>query len=135
MERREKVAKLREVRDGYAERCGYDDWDDLSIKLNGSELNYHNNQVTLLFAENFNEIMTGTYKKCDKEPKMNHEFYMVTCRGVHGAKVRHESFERAVSEAKRIAKKEQHQTWIVGVVATVEPKVEVTTELKIRDGE
>jgi hypothetical protein len=54
------------------------------------------------------------------DPK-NCEFYMVTCKGVHGSKVRHGSYELAIKEAKRVARKENHPAWVVGVVARVNP--------------
>jgi hypothetical protein len=54
------------------------------------------------------------------DPK-NCEFYMVTCKGVHGSKVRHGSYEQAMTEAKRVARKENHPAWVVGVVARVNP--------------
>lgn len=49
------------------------------------------------------------------------EFYMVTCTGVHGSKVRHASYGQAMTEAKRIARKMNHPAWVVGVVAKVNP--------------
>jgi len=50
------------------------------------------------------------------------EFYMVTCKGTNGAKMRHTNYNVAVSEAQRIANKENHETWVVGVVKKVNPK-------------
>lgn len=60
------------------------------------------------------------------------EFYMVTCRGLNGAKVRHKSYEEAEAIAIKLAKKEQHKVWIVGVVSVIEPEVQtsVTTTIK-----
>lgn len=49
------------------------------------------------------------------------EFYMVTCRGINGTKKRHTSYDDAIKEAKRIAKKEDHPAWVVGVVAKINP--------------
>lgn len=49
------------------------------------------------------------------------EFYMVTCRGINGTKKRHTSYDDAIKEAKRIAKKEDHPTWVVGVLAKINP--------------
>jgi hypothetical protein len=58
------------------------------------------------------------------------EFYMLTCKGVHGSVVRHTSYEIAEKEAERIAKKENHKVWILGVVGTVEVNSQVITEIK-----
>jgi hypothetical protein len=49
------------------------------------------------------------------------EFYMVTCRGIKGSVVRHTTYDEAVKEAKRIAKREDHPTWVLGVVAKINP--------------
>jgi len=49
------------------------------------------------------------------------EFYMVTCRGNYGSKVRHQDYNDAVKEAKRIARQENHPTWVVGVVKKINP--------------
>jgi hypothetical protein len=48
-------------------------------------------------------------------------FYMVTCRGIKGSVVRHTTYDEAVKEAKRIAKREDHPAWVVGVVAKINP--------------
>jgi hypothetical protein len=60
------------------------------------------------------------HKNTYMDPK-NCEFYMVTCRGVHGSKVRHATIEQARAEAKRVARKENHPAWVVGVVERVNP--------------
>lgn len=80
-----------------------------------------------------------SYKvKHDKNPytptfdPMKCDFYMVTCRGNHGAKIRHKSYAEAETEAIKIAKSENHETWIVGVVASVKPVIEVTTKVNKR---
>ena len=52
---------------------------------------------------------------------LNCEFYMVTCLGDKGSKVRHADYDTAVKEAKRIAKIENHPAWVVGVVAKINP--------------
>lgn len=49
------------------------------------------------------------------------EFYMVTCRGIKGSVVRHTTYDEAVKEAKRITKREDHPTWVLGVVAKINP--------------
>jgi len=49
------------------------------------------------------------------------EFYMVTCRGINGSKVRHTTYDEAIKEAKRIAKREDHPAWVVGVLAKINP--------------
>lgn len=49
------------------------------------------------------------------------EFYMVTCRGINGSKVRHATYDDAIKEAKRIAKREDHPAWVVGVIAKINP--------------
>lgn len=54
------------------------------------------------------------------DPK-NCEFYMVTCRGNYGAKIRHTDYQEAVDEAQRIATRENHPCWVVGVVTKVNP--------------
>lgn len=55
----------------------------------------------------------GPNPKCD--------FYMITCKGVHGTKVRHATYDLALQEAKRISSKEEAPAYILGVVATVSP--------------
>lgn len=84
-------------------------------------------------------IPINCYKvKHDKDPytptfdPMKCDFYMVTCRGIRGAKVRHTSYAEAEKEAMKIAKSENHETWIVGVVASVKPVVEVTVKVSKR---
>lgn len=52
----------------------------------------------------------------------NCEFYMVTCRGNYGARFRHINYDDAVDEAQRIANREGHPCWVVGVVEKVNPK-------------
>lgn len=49
-------------------------------------------------------------------------FYMVTCRGIHGSTVRHTTYESAEKEATRVALKENHDAFVVGVVATIKVK-------------
>lgn len=56
------------------------------------------------------------------------EFYMVTCRGIRGAKKRHTTYEAAETEAIAIAKSENHETWIVGVVASIKPVTKTVVE-------
>jgi len=58
------------------------------------------------------------------------EFYMVTCTGEHGSKVRHARYELAEKEAMRIANVKKHPAWIVGVVAKIEPEVKTTFNVK-----
>lgn len=58
------------------------------------------------------------------------EFYMVTCTGQHGSKVRHTSYELAEKEAMRIANVKKHPAWVVGVVAKIEPEVKTTFNVK-----
>jgi hypothetical protein len=63
-------------------------------------------------------------------PKNNlPEFYMVTVKGLTGTKFRHESYDAAEKEAKRLAKSENHRAHIMGVVAIVDPIVEVSFEV------
>lgn len=61
------------------------------------------------------------------------EFYMVTVRGIRGAKVRHETFEKAVEEATKFSQKENYRAHIMGVVAIIEPTQvqEPKTEYKL----
>lgn len=61
------------------------------------------------------------------------EFYLITVKGEQGAKVRHESFDVAVREAKRLAKKTNHRAHIMGVVGIIEPVqvVEPITEYQL----
>jgi len=58
------------------------------------------------------------------------DFYMLTIRGEHGSKVRHTSYEIATTEAKRLAKHEQHPVYIMGLVAVAELEVEISTVKK-----
>jgi hypothetical protein len=62
---------------------------------------------------------------------MKCEFYMVTCRGLRGAKVRHTSYDEAEKVAIELAKQENHKTWIVGVVASVEPVTKMIPQTTI----
>lgn len=81
-----------------------------------------------IFAKEHKEIVKPSFDitKCD--------FYLVTCRGLMGAKVRHLDYATAEKEAKRISEKENHETWILGVVASVKPvsKTEVSFIVKKR---
>lgn len=63
---------------------------------------------------------------------MKCDFYLVTCRGIRGAKVRHTSYEIAEAEAKKIAEKENHETWVLGVVASVKPIVETVKKVSVQ---
>ncbi len=67
--------------------------------------------------------------KTDFDP-MKCDFYMVTCTGQNGSKVRHPDYESAEKEAIRVAKLKEHQSWVVGVVATVKPVVGYHIEKK-----
>lgn len=58
------------------------------------------------------------------------EFYMVTCTGQRGAKVRHTRYDLAEKEALRVANKMNHAAWVVGVVAKIEPEVKTTYNVK-----
>jgi len=66
-------------------------------------------------------ISITTGKKVDGFDPLNCEFYMVTCLGDKGSKVRHADYDTAVKEANRIAKLNQHPAWVVGVVAKINP--------------
>jgi hypothetical protein len=72
------------------------------------------------FAKEHQEIVKSPFDitKCD--------FYLVTCRGIMGAKVRHTDYATAEKEAIRIAKKENHETWVLGVVSSIKPSIETT---------
>lgn len=59
----------------------------------------------------------------EAETSMNHEFYMITVRGLKGATVRHDNYEKAEKEAIRLSKIENHEAYIMGVVAKVKPVV------------
>ena len=61
-------------------------------------------------------------KKAFQKPQLP-EFYMITVKGENGTKVRHESFDLAVKEAKRLSKFTEHRAHIMGVVAIIEPTV------------
>jgi hypothetical protein len=68
--------------------------------------------------------VANAYKAEHKQTYFNPkdcEFYMVTCKGVHGSKVRHSTYQQALAEAKRVARKENHPAWVVGVVERVNP--------------
>lgn len=60
-------------------------------------------------------------QKETKFDEKNCEFYMVTCRGNYGAKYRHTNYDDAVAEAQKIATKENHPCWVVGVITKVNP--------------
>lgn len=63
---------------------------------------------------------------------MKCDFYMVTCRGLRGAKVRHKTYEEAEQVAIDLAKSENHETWIVGVVASVKPVTETVIKTTVK---
>ena len=96
---------------------------------NGKVFTDNNAKLTQEFVEKFNVPVslepTNTFDpmKCD--------FYMVTCRGLMGAKVRHRSYESAEREAIRIAKLNNHETWVVGVVASVKPVEKVVKTITL----
>lgn len=71
----------------------------------------------------FGEPMVNLTKELNKPSfdPMKCDFYLVTCRGLMGAKVRHLDYATAEKEAIRIAKKENHETWVLGVVSSVKP--------------
>ena len=58
------------------------------------------------------------------------DFYMVTCTGQYGSRVRHDNYESAEKEALRVANLKKHSAWIVGVVAKIEPEVKTTFNVK-----
>lgn len=62
---------------------------------------------------------------------MKCDFYMVTCTGQHGSKVRHADYASAEKEAMRISKLMNHEAWIVGVVASVKPITQTQTTFKV----
>ena len=63
---------------------------------------------------------------------MKCDFYMVTCTGLHGSKVRHTTYGEAEADAIRIAKNRNHEAWIVGVVASVKPVTETSQKIEIK---
>ena len=60
------------------------------------------------------------------------DFYMLTVRGDKGSKVRHNTYEEATKEATRIATFEDHQVYIMGVVAVAEPVREFSVKIKTK---
>jgi hypothetical protein len=73
-----------------------------------------------------------TIKRVDK-PSIDPskcEFYMVTCTGEKGSKVRHLDYKDAEKEAMRVASMKNHSAWVVGVVAKIEPEVKTTFNVK-----
>lgn len=82
------------------------------------------------FLRTKNIIKTDAYKVKHDKPYSTFDptkcdFYMVTCTGLHGSKVRHATYGEAETEAIRIAKKRNHEAWIVGVVASVKPVIKI----------
>ena len=71
--------------------------------------------------QNPNFILSNNDEVNDLINRKKCEFYMVTCRGNYGAKIRHSNYDNAVLEAERIAKRENHPTWVVGVVKKINP--------------
>ena len=67
-------------------------------------------------------ISVNAGEKVNTFNPLNCEFYMVTCLGDKGSKVRHTKYDDAIKEAKRVAKLENHPAWVVGVVAMVNPR-------------
>ena len=55
------------------------------------------------------------------DDSMKHEFYMITVRGLKGATVRHDNYAKAEKEAIRLSTVENHEAYIMGVVAKVKP--------------
>lgn len=76
-------------------------------------------QLTVKITSPSNSIPTSSV--VNDFNQFNCEFYMVTCTGTHGAKVRHSTYREAHLEAKRIAKKMNHPAWVVGVVGKINP--------------
>lgn len=124
MHRQEKLHHLRTYRNQYARELGFEAWNQLVNRVDKHELNQHSCEMMLGFPDYLAELKSKT---------PDHEFYMLTCTGEHGSKVRQPNFDVAVKEAHRIAKKQKHRVSILGVVAVVDPiQVEVQTELHIR---
>ncbi len=63
-------------------------------------------------------------KKCD--------FYLITVTGQYGTKKRHTTYDEAEKEAIRLCKQENHEAFILGVVASVKPIQTITHEIKQR---
>lgn len=81
-----------------------------------SEANQH---VEYLASKNLKWVITSPQVIVKDIDTQNCEFYMVTCTGLHGSKVRHNSFGKAMIEAERVARDRNHEAWVVGVVASV----------------
>lgn len=106
---------------GFTVESFFNDFSEASESQVSQHLNY-------LDSKGLDYVGINPNKKVGLDPTKC-EFYLVTCRGIHGAKVRHTSYEVAEQEAIRIAKKENHETWILGVVAKVKPNCVVTHEV------
>ncbi len=76
-----------------------------------------------LFLDSENQLLKSQQPDAVPESSMEHEFYMLTVRGVKGATVRHENYSKAEKEAIRLATIENHEVFILGVVAKVKPVV------------
>ena len=68
-----------------------------------------------------------------KETVQLPEFYMISIKGEHGSKVRHDTLEKSVKEATRLSEKLNERVHILGVIAIVEPTIvqEPKTEYKL----
>lgn len=75
----------------------------------------------------FESYNIGLFQKSNQlEPKPVNpaEFFMVTLKQGIGSKKYHESYDVAVKEATRLAKKEKKQAYVMGVVASIDVEVE-----------
>ena len=64
-------------------------------------------------------------KKKHKVKVEDCDFFMITVDGVRGSKHRHKNYDKALTEAERIANVRQDgkEVFILGVVASVKPEV------------
>jgi hypothetical protein len=81
----------------------------------------------LAHLEKMNEQLSTPKKHMIDPTKC--DFYMVTVTGEFGSKVRHDNYDKAIKEATRLAKVQNHKAWVTGVVAIVEP---IKQEVQVR---
>ena len=93
-----------------------------NLKLRIMKLENKNDAELIAYhQEEINRLKTTLNKKKELE---NAEFYMLTVSGEYGSKVRHETYDIAFKEAKRLAKKTNHEVYLMGINSIIQPNNE-----------
>jgi len=114
-------------RKGSTYNVGIRDFNKLFRVATLEEANQHE-----AFLINKNETFIERTPIIISEPKkedIKYDFYMVTVTGEHGTKKRHLIYEEAEKEAIRLSEQENHEAFILGVIASVKTIITVTNEV------